>query len=189
MKNNILKFKIGFTLIETLVAISILTAAIAGPLVMSIKNIGTASTSQDQLVAFYLGQEVIEYVRNVRDSNLIGKNLDDTNFDWLMGLGYCKTNGCYIDVDVSDEDIPVTDCGSGGCVNELKFDGRNYGYSGDEKSSFTRQVQIKEIDSTDDGVDNPDEAQIDVTMTWTSRYGKDKLKTMKLQDHIFNWRE
>ena len=42
MKNNILKFKIGFTLIETLVAISILTAAIAGPLVMSIKNIGTA---------------------------------------------------------------------------------------------------------------------------------------------------
>ena len=181
MKNNILKFKIGFTLIETLVAISILTAAIAGPLVMSIKNIGTASTSQDQLVAFYLGQEAIEYVRNVRDSNLIGKNLEDeAGFKWLGGLEACIPGPCYIDV-------------VGGVVygtkGSLKFDGKNYGYSGDKDSSFTRQVQIKEIDSTDDDFDNPDEAQIDITMTWKSRYGAKKLKTMKLQDHIFNWRE
>ena len=189
MKNNILKFKIGFTLIETLVAISILTVAIAGPLVMSIKNIGAASTSQDQLVAFYLGQEVIEYVRNVRDSNLIGKNLEDTEFDWLEGLDYCKANGCYIDVFVDDVDGSVTDCGTSGCVNPLKFDGKNYGYLAGEGSSFSRQVQIKKIDSTDDNVDNPDEAQVDVTMTWKSSYGKDKPKTMKLQDHIFNWRE
>ena len=44
-------------LIETLVAVTILSAAVVGPMVLSIKNIGTASVSQDQLVAFYLGQE------------------------------------------------------------------------------------------------------------------------------------
>ena len=182
MKNNILKSKFGFTLIETLVAISILTAAIAGPLVLSIKSIGTASVSQDQLVAFYLGQEVIEYVRNVRDSNLIGKNLEDTSFDWLKGLlEYCEINGCYIDVVA--ENSQVTDCGSGGCVNKLKFDGKNYGYSLGVNSSFTRTVRITNLVNS-----NADEAQVDITMEWKSKYGN-KKKTMELQDHIFNWRE
>src|SRR3989338_1659516 len=85
----------GFTLIETLVAVTILSAAVAGPMVLSIKSIGSASVSQDQLVAFYLGQEVVEYIRNIRDTNLISGN------NWLDGLTDCLLssgpNGCYID--------------------------------------------------------------------------------------------
>src|SRR3989338_10664612 len=80
MRNNKLKLKKAFTLIETLVAVTILSAAVAGPMALSIKSIGSAAVSQDQLVAFYLGQEVMEYVRNVRDTNLIGGN------NWLKGL-------------------------------------------------------------------------------------------------------
>lgn len=178
MKNNILKFKIGFTLIETLVAISILTAAIAGPLVMSIKNIGTASVSQDQLVAFYLGQEVIEYVRNVRDTNLIGKVLDDDSFDWLAGLRDCDDKDCSIDVFTSE----ITTC-SGPC-DKLKIETGKYGHTGTD-TSFTRTVRITNPVSVGG---NMDEAQVDITMTWKSKYGT-KLKTVKLQDHIFNWRE
>ena len=90
------KLKHGFTLIETLVAITILSAAVAGPMVLSIKNIGTAAVSQDQLVAFYLGQEVFEYVKNTRDTNLLNESSD-----WLAGLDNCKISGsagCYIDV-------------------------------------------------------------------------------------------
>ena len=49
----------GFTLIETLVAVTILSAAVAGPMVLSIKNIGTASVSQDQLVAFISGKKFL----------------------------------------------------------------------------------------------------------------------------------
>lgn len=184
MKKIFSKLKIGFTLIETLVAISILTAAVAGPLVMSIKNIGTANTSQDQLVAFYLGQEVIEYVRNVRDTNLMRKNLDDAGFDWLSGLGDCKgagdSVGCYIDV--IKNQTTVFDCGIRACP-KLKFDGTNYNYTQGPESSFTRTVKIT---NPVDG--NADEAQVDVTMTWKSKYGN-KTKTMHLQDHIFNWRE
>ncbi|KKT18792.1 MAG: hypothetical protein UW04_C0057G0008 [Parcubacteria group bacterium GW2011_GWB1_43_8] len=190
MKKNELKFKKaftptpvfakkklvwGFTLIETLVAITILSAAVAGPMVLSIKNIGTASVSQDQLVAFYLGQEVIEYVRNVRDTNILKESVD-----WLDGLDVCKTNGCYIDV--LNETDPITDCGTSGCVNRLKFDKDTgkYNYTSDEETIFTRTVKIENPVGT-----NSDEAKISVSIKWTGKYGE---KIMNLQDNIFNWR-
>ena len=174
MKNE-LKFKKGFTLIETLVAITILSAAVAGPMVLAIKNVGTASVSQDQLVAFYLGQEVFEYARNVRDTNILSESSD-----WLGGLDVCKTNGCYIDV--LNETGPVTDCGTGGCVNRLKFDKDTgkYNYTSEEETIFTRTVKIENPVGT-----NSDEAKISVSIKWTGKYGE---KTMNLQDNIFNWR-
>jgi len=175
MKKNELKFKKGFTLIETLVAITILSAAVAGPMVLAIKNVGTASVSQDQLVAFYLGQEVFEYARNVRDTNILSESSD-----WLGGLDVCKTNGCYIDV--LNETGPVTDCGTGGCVNRLKFDKDTgkYNYASDEETIFIRTVKIENPVGT-----NSDEAKVNVSIKWTGKYGE---KIMNLQDNIFNWR-
>ena len=178
MRNNKLKSKTnGFTLIETLVAIFILSAALASPMVLSIKSIGSASVSRDQLVAFYLGQEVVEYVRNVRDTNLISGN------NWLDGLTDCLLssgpNGCYIDVIKSPATVTVceTNC------PKLDFDGINYTYKlggGDGNTIFTRTVKI------DDTIGiGGDEAKISVSIEWTSRYGG---KTMNLEDNLFNWR-
>ena len=172
MKKFKLKFKAGFTLIETLVAVTILSAAVAGPMVLSIKSISSASVSQDQLVAFYLGQEVIEYVRNVRDTNLI-----NSSGDWLNGLNDCEISGsagCYIDV--IKNPVTVTDC-EVACSNKLKFDGTNYNYTSVSDTNFIRTVKITRLTA--------DEAQIDVKVEWTGKYG---AKTMTLQDNIFNWR-
>lgn len=58
----------GFTLLETLVAVSILAFAIAGPLVTASRALVAAEISRDQLTASYLAQEGIEYVRAIRDN-------------------------------------------------------------------------------------------------------------------------
>src|SRR3989344_1122959 len=174
MKKNELKFKKGFTLIETLVAITILSAAVAGPMVLAIKNVGTASVSQDQLVAFYLGQEVFEYARNVRDTNILKESAD-----WLGGLENCKASGsagCYADV----KNNTVKNCGTVSCSNKLKFDGQNYNYANGEETPFIRTVKIEDTVGV-----GGDEAKISVSVKWTGKYGE---KTMNLQDNIFNWR-
>lgn len=69
MKNNFQKS--GFTLVETLVAIAILTLAVAGPLYTASRAIVAAETARDQLIASYLAQEGIEYVRKMRDNEFL----------------------------------------------------------------------------------------------------------------------
>lgn len=63
--------KRGFTLIETMVAVSILTLAVAGPLYTASRAIVAAETSRDRLTASYLAQEGIEYVRMMRDNEYL----------------------------------------------------------------------------------------------------------------------
>src|SRR3989338_854427 len=173
MKKEKLNFKKAFTLVETLVAVTILSIAVVGPMFSSAKNIKLASFSQNQLVAFYLGQEAIEYVRNVRDTNLISPS-----GDWLNGVTVCKeATGCYIDV----KNNTVTVCGTS--CPKLDFNGVNYTYKSggaDGNSIFTRTVKI-------DGTVRVggDEAKISVFVNWKD---KDIPKTMNLQDNIFNWR-
>lgn len=67
----------GFSLLETMVAISILMITIVGPLSLASKGIVFADYVKDEITGFYLAQEAIEVIRNVRDTNI--KN----NVDWL----------------------------------------------------------------------------------------------------------
>ncbi|MFA6969109.1 MAG: type II secretion system protein [Candidatus Paceibacterota bacterium] len=63
--------KRGFTLIETMIAITILTLAIAGPIFTASRAIIAAQIARDQLIATYLAQEGIEYVRAMRDDEFL----------------------------------------------------------------------------------------------------------------------
>ena len=61
----------GFTLIETMVAISILMVAIVAPMSLAAQSLSAAYYARDQITAFYLAQEGIEVVRSVRDTNIL----------------------------------------------------------------------------------------------------------------------
>ncbi len=61
----------GFTLIETMVAITILLVAVAGPLSVIGGTLSQISHARDQMIAVNLAQEGIEMVRQKRDSNML----------------------------------------------------------------------------------------------------------------------
>lgn len=69
----------AFTLIEALVAISILMIAIASPMALAQKGLATATLSKDQMIAAFLAQDAVEAVKNIRDQIAVR----NTTGDWL----------------------------------------------------------------------------------------------------------
>ncbi len=71
----------GFTMIEALVAISILLIGILSVFTLVTKSLATAPVIQDRLVASFLAQEKLEEIRQIRDSNFL-KILNTGEGDW-----------------------------------------------------------------------------------------------------------
>jgi prepilin-type N-terminal cleavage/methylation domain-containing protein len=98
MVKNIYKNKKGFTLIETLVAISILMIAIAGPLTVASKGYTSAIDAKNQSIAINLAQEGMEYLNYVKDNKVWGQWHQDTEFEDTVDQTYrnCNsdTNAC-----------------------------------------------------------------------------------------------
>lgn len=89
-------FRRGFTLLEALVATSILMVAVAAPITIAQKGLSSAVYSKNQMIASYLAQDAIEYIKNKRDENFI-KNVNNPT-DWLYGLDPCvNNNSCQVD--------------------------------------------------------------------------------------------
>jgi len=73
----------GLTLVESLIAISILVIAVLGPLVIVSQALRVSFFARDQITAYYLAQEAIEYVRNIRDKNALTQV---SSANWLVGI-------------------------------------------------------------------------------------------------------
>ncbi|MFA5778149.1 MAG: type II secretion system protein [Candidatus Paceibacterota bacterium] len=71
MKIYLQKRNKAFTLVETLVAISIFTMSILGLISILASGISNTGYAKQKMAATYLAQEGIEYARNVRDTNVL----------------------------------------------------------------------------------------------------------------------
>lgn len=175
----------GFTLIEGLVAISILSISVTAPLLIAQKGVSSAVYARDQVTAFYLAQEAVEYIRNMRDTNRItGSAL------WLDGLAPCLSTGagekCAIDARYSDPYTSpgaIVSCPSGNCPALLFDSSENvYGYGiGNQwqPTIFTRSISVSNLAS-------PKEAEIAVTISWTTKLFL-PVRTFTIREHIFNY--
>lgn len=83
MMYNLKTKKSGFTLVETLVAISVLLLVITGPMVISMRTAKSTSFSSEQVQAFFLAQEGLELAQKVRDELVLRSFLPPSDSDYL----------------------------------------------------------------------------------------------------------
>ena len=65
------KLNTGFTLVETLVAVSIFSISILGMMSVLGSSIANTNYAKRKIIATYLAQEGIEYIRNMRDTAVL----------------------------------------------------------------------------------------------------------------------
>ena len=168
----------GFTLVETLVAISLLTIAIVAPMSLTTQSLTGAFYARDQVTAFYLAQEALEAVRSVRDGNIL-KTALGTPTPILAGIAI---DGSPFTVDTRTFPATISAC-SGVCPS-LKTDGTFYGYDPDPSwkvTNFIRTVRAVPVAATG----GADEVRVSVTVTWyTTPYNS---RSFTLSDNLYAW--
>lgn len=159
---------IGFSLLETLVAISVLTVALLGAYSLTSFGVSRASLAKNQNIAFFLAQEAAEYASNQRLNNTLQGG------DWLNGFDACRTNdGCYVDA-VNNSISPC----SGGSCPKIRFDpGTGYNYQSGNETVFQRKVKIETVDAAR-------EIKLKVEMSWRER---EQTRSFIIEDRLFNW--
>lgn len=184
MINNINKNKInlfsnlknqqgGFTLVEALTAIFILTFVVVGLMTVVSDSLFATKYARDEITANYLLQEAIDYVRNDRDTNVFlstsGIEQSWTNFYQRYANAGCDGEyGCALDV--NEEDGNLTACSSAGCsylyLKEVLSTDDKYFYSTSNSLPTTSKVKTNfrrtlKVTSDVDG-----QIQVVVKVTW-----------------------
>ena len=155
----------GFTLVEALVAITLLLLVVVGPLTIAQKGIQNAAFAQQQTTAVFLAQEAIESVQYLRDQNALeefdaymtniagggtGAHNGDT-MKWYKAGAFpdiddaeCKvSNGC----DYNATDGTFHSCTSStGCTLKVQDSTGKYGYGniGWTPSPYTRVITLRQ---------------------------------------------
>ncbi len=160
----------GFTIIETLVAITILMVAIAGPLSIASKGLSGALASRDQMIAAYLAQESMEVIKNLRDNNVYNNPSDSTK--WLQnsnlpgGFPSCFRNGGGNRCDASVTDTPGIITGSNTFPLKLTSTGYSHGNSG-TATPFSRYLYLSKPWDPNTQCDTTDsECTVTVVVDW-----------------------
>lgn len=149
----------AFTLIEILIAITVITLGVVGSY-MAITRVASLTFSNSfRFVASRLAQEGIELVSNIRDTNWIKIT------DWDNGL----TDGDYQVQYDKDALLTYSD-------TPLKIDTNGfYNYDSGSSTRFTRKVTITHI--------NPDEIKVKVQIAWPGR-----SSPLEVEEHLYNWK-
>jgi len=154
----------GFTLIEAMVALVLVTVAMGPVFILATSSVNVASRIEHNLTAANLTQEGVEVIRNIRDTNWLNGSAFDNNLsvgtwrvEWNTAGGWLATVGSN----------PV-----------LKKDNGLYNYSTGTDTLFRRTITIAKP--------NSGELTVISSVTWTER--GNISRTVSAESHLFNWR-
>lgn len=176
---KILKFqkpknKRGFTLLEMMVSLFLITVGVMGIFLVINRTLILMTPSPSKVIAAYLTQEGIEIVRNIRDGNWIEQQKTNPTppISWNRGLPPIPPsadNNYQADYD----DLGLTNYNSGGA---LQFDGAFYNYGSGTYTKFDRRINIVQLDSNS--------LKVTVEVKWPE---KGKNYTYTAQEILYNW--
>ena len=166
--------KKGFTILEVIVAIFVITAGIIGVMALVAQTIGSVTVSSQKLIAAYLAQEGIEIVRNIRDTNWV-----EGSANWDDDLEPGDWEGDYDDQSlILCSSIPFNCPSRGLPLQPLRVDGNFYNYTSGTTTPFFRRITIF------DRVANQ-EFKVNVLVSWQE---KGKTYEIEAQETLYNWR-
>ncbi|MCX6703021.1 MAG: prepilin-type N-terminal cleavage/methylation domain-containing protein [Candidatus Wolfebacteria bacterium] len=163
----------GQILIESMIAIGIITFGIMGVFTLLSQSLSLNRVVSDQFTASFLASEGIEVTKNLIDGNT------------LQGLAWnhsFTTDSCYeVDYQSVYIDVKPVDCSNSVASGDfIKYDaptGR-YGYDAGTPTSFRRKIHITPVGS--------DQIQVNSIVNWTTR-GNASF-SLNLEDRFYNWR-
>lgn len=163
--------KNGFTILEIVLAISILTTTIGASYILIQQTLVAASISQSKLIAYYLGQEGIEIIRNIRDNNWLLQRENPT-ISWKEGLEAGNWEAGYNDLSLnsySDRYLYIE--GATGFYDYIDSPAQ-----GDLKTMFKRKILITEIES---GI-----LEVKSIVDWSER---GRNHSIEVVDRLYDW--
>jgi prepilin-type N-terminal cleavage/methylation domain-containing protein len=185
--SNIHKAQQGFSLIEALVAITILLIALIGPMTISSSASKSTSFSSEQVTAFFLAQEGAELAQKARDDFFLsGGNWSSfTNPSGTYGSCFAS-GGCDLTINTNlTGTLAVTNCGTLSCALTLNTVTNNlrarYTHSG---GVATNPVFTRKITMVQDSV-NTNEVKVISLVTWRTGAFRKEQK-VEVETRLFN---
>ncbi len=155
----------GFTLLEVIVAIGIISLVSVGAMFAISLSLTSAARIQNDLISANLAQEGLEIIRGIRDR------------DWHLGnvFGASLPNGSYL-VEARDQSLnPFAD-------TFLKKDsGGFYNYTSGQDTIFKRKIVVENSGQNPATIEKVAKVEI----SWQEKSGP---KTIQAELRLFNWR-
>ena len=163
----------GFTMLELIITIAILSFGIIG-VYSTLTSVSSLNSELSfRFTAANLAQEGMEIIRNMRDNNYI------QGLNWSQRIGTCQ-NGCEADY-TTDTKVsgakPLTAYGQGNFLNI--DDSGFYSYGAGAATKFKRKITVDEIQETDDIL------KIDVLVLWDY---KEKSYSFNTIGYLYDWK-
>jgi Tfp pilus assembly protein PilV len=179
--------KKGFSVVEALIAISILSVGLTAGMTLLASSMRVVSQTNDATVATYLASEGIEIVREARDSAILTKYNAGLGGTWDGAFSGCNTaNGKYCLVDSISSPPTIQVCTGTPCTHNdtalymSTASGSAGQYtiasSGNTLTNFKREVGLTPV-PTGDGY------KITSTVSYTNR---GTTNTISMNDFIYN---
>jgi prepilin-type N-terminal cleavage/methylation domain-containing protein len=162
--------KNGFTIIETIAAIFMISVGMAAVFSLVIQSTSYVDLAAARLTAIYLAQEGIEVARNIRDSNILEMGRTGIG-DWDDNF---SLSADYYNFDYRSQAIPdETNCSG---KNYLQVSGGFYACSSNTNSRFQRKIRLNQV--------SPDKIEAVVNVYWTD---KGKTNGVSVSEILYKW--